>query len=183
MSVMKSCGLCKTTCYEVKLTFVWRCRTVDWPTIGLEHLVTKGGNKVVKGGCYIVITSSAIWTRRYRTCISFPSSGVSNRKSITELTTTCFSGGVGRGSSSISTSCLGVKRWRTSNCKKTQKEKMLVEVREGKVLVWSESESTHRNPAADSRLPLRSFGWACRSRAPRRSLRRTQSCLGATVSC
>lgn len=87
--------------------------------------------------CYIVVTSSVIWTRRCRTCISFPSLGVTNKKSITELMTTCLSGGVGRRSSSISTSCLGVKRWRTSSCRGDKGARCLSSVEEGRWFDWS----------------------------------------------
>lgn len=117
MSAVKSCGLCETTCDAVKLTFVCRRRTGDWPAIGSQQVVTRGNVKEAEVSRDNVVTSSTSWIRWRRTWISFPSLGDSSRKSITESMTTCFSGGVGRGSSSISASCLGVRRGRTSSCR------------------------------------------------------------------
>lgn len=103
-------------CFKVILTFVCRHHRVDRPR-NVNVIISNRWQsfKVAEVSCYKAVTFSASWTRWCRTFTSFLSLGDSNRKSNTWLMTTSFSGGTGRGTSSISAVWLGVKRWRTSS--------------------------------------------------------------------
>lgn len=120
-------------------------------------------------------TFLASLTSECRTAAKFLSSGDSSRKSNTRSMTTCFSGGAGRGSSSISAVWSGVKRWRTSSCTRKTTEK--------RRLTTSTGFSSDGGSSGCLDLLQRSLSGACRSRWRRQILRRNQSCLSASLHC
>lgn len=187
MSAVKYSALCEKksldiACFKVILTFVCRHHRGDRPS-NVKVIISYRWQslKVAEVSCYKAVTFSASWTRWCRTSTSFLSLGDSNRKSNTWSMTTSFSGGAGRGTSSISAVWLGVRRWRTSSWR-GDKEKTSFTLTE-RLQLHVSLQATHLNRFAVFFLPQRSFGWACKSRRQRRTLRRNQSCLWAIVHC
>lgn len=109
------------------LTCICRCCRVD-PPGNVEGLtLNRRSQSLEMSGIYVFKagTSPASRASEDRTSESLLSSGDSNRKSNTPSTTTSFSGGAGRGSSSNSAVWFGVRSCRSSSCtRQTQQSKV-----------------------------------------------------------